>query len=102
MKADGGCAWASEKPPGAYSTRTPFMLLLGTFGNTWSKTSVTFAPSPPPGVTCAKAEPDRSVGRTVATTSDVSMSIPFMSLDAAPPKCWPARVDHFLGWVAKH
>jgi len=25
--------WPSEKPPGAYSTRTPFMLLPGTFGS---------------------------------------------------------------------
>ena len=31
-KAVFGCVWAGEDPPGAYSTRTPFILLPGAFG----------------------------------------------------------------------
>src|SRR5260370_24036618 len=43
MKADLGWVWADDVPPGAYSTSTPFMLLPGTLGRTWSKTIVTLA-----------------------------------------------------------
>src|SRR5215467_14335601 len=43
MKADFGCVWAGDEPPGAYSTSTPLMLLPGTFGKACSYTSVTFA-----------------------------------------------------------
>src|ERR1700730_6731350 len=32
MKAECGCVWAGEEPPGSYSTSTPLMLLPGTFG----------------------------------------------------------------------
>src|SRR5262252_9594638 len=45
MKADLGCVWPTDATPGPYSTRIPFMLLPGTFGIAWSKTTVTFGPS---------------------------------------------------------
>src|SRR2546423_3263657 len=45
MKADLGCVWADDATSGPYSTSTPFILLPGTFGRAWSKTSVTFGPS---------------------------------------------------------
>src|SRR5207248_9090658 len=32
MKADFGCVWADDVPPGPYSTSTTLMLLPGTFG----------------------------------------------------------------------
>src|SRR5215471_3819112 len=43
MKADAGCVWPSECPPGPYSTSTALMLLPGTFGSSCSYTSVTRA-----------------------------------------------------------
>src|SRR5439155_16605830 len=45
MKADLGCVWPTDATPGPYSTSTPFILLPGTLGRAWSKTSVTFGPS---------------------------------------------------------
>src|SRR5678815_175934 len=44
MKADLGCMWPTDAPPGPYSTSTPLMLLPGTFGRAWSKTTVAFGP----------------------------------------------------------
>src|SRR5262245_47455909 len=41
MKAETGCMCPGDEPPGPYSTNTPFMLLPGTFGSTWSNTTVT-------------------------------------------------------------
>src|ERR1700756_5120804 len=35
--------WAGDASPGAYSTSTPFMLLPGTLGRAWSKTTLIFA-----------------------------------------------------------
>src|SRR6266404_7140704 len=44
MKADVGCVWPTDATPGPYSTSTPFILLPGTFGRAWSKTTVAFGP----------------------------------------------------------
>src|SRR5215831_18791738 len=57
MKADLGCVWPTDPTPGPYSTRIPFILLPGTLGIAWSKTTVTFGPwsaaSPEPAPTVA-------------------------------------------------
>src|SRR5436190_24293621 len=62
MKADFACVWPAEKPPGPYSTSTPFMLLPGTFGSSCWKTSVTLAAFS--FGACATALPNGRVARS--------------------------------------
>src|SRR5205085_10079765 len=64
MKADVGCVWAEDVPPGPYSTSTPLMLLPGTFGRACSYTSVTFA-----FLSAAIAEPTPRVAMSAQTIS---------------------------------
>src|SRR5678815_1245788 len=66
MKADLGCMWPTDAPPGPYSTSTPLMLLPGTFGRAWSKTTVAFGPL---SASAAIAERRPTVANTAQTIS---------------------------------
>src|SRR5690606_18326790 len=99
MKAESGWVWAGDEPPGWYSTRTPFMLLPGTLGSAWSKTTVTVAPAG----SCAWAVGGGArVARTTAQKARVNIS--FSSVDvfalvtATPAQArsrrrWPRYAD---------
>jgi hypothetical protein len=71
MKAESGWVWAGDEPPGWYSTSTPFMLLPGTFGSAWSKTTVTFDLSE--GASWAEAPASAMLARATVQRILVSM-----------------------------
>src|SRR5262245_62149638 len=73
MNAEFGCVCAADEPPGPYSTRTPFMLLPGTFGSGWSKTTVTFLVGSP-AMAGARAGVTASVARRIPLTSRVNIA----------------------------
>jgi hypothetical protein len=68
MKADAGCLCAGDEAPGPYSTSTPFILLPGTFGSAWSKTTVTFL-----AASSAEAGVKASVARRIPLTSRMNI-----------------------------
>src|SRR5258708_2144939 len=71
MKAEAGCVCAGDEPPGSHSTSTPFMLLPGTLGSAWSKTTVTLDLAG----SRAEAGVKASVARRIPPTSRVNISI---------------------------
>src|SRR4029450_7303195 len=84
MNADEGCRWEGDPPPGPYSTSTARRLLPGTFGSSWSPTSVTFAFSsaaiPERTPTVATSAQTISVRRNSPTDSEVRIRFIVMFL----------------------
>src|SRR5215831_9580829 len=83
MKADLGCVWPGEKPPGPYSTSTPLMLLPGTLGSSCWKTRVTLATFS--FGACASAPAN---GR-IATSKEQAMRFMESSSDGGPRAAQP-------------
>src|SRR4029077_16215454 len=100
MKADLGCMWPTDATPGPYSTRMPFILLPGTFGRAWSKTTVTFGPSsaaiPERTPAIATSAQTISVRRNSPTDSDVWIGFIVMFLLVGWFGSWIQRAKALL------